>query len=151
MQTIVVLDNIRSAYNVGSIFRTCDAAGVIKLYLCGATTPPMDRFGRKRSDVAKTALGAEDSLEWEYFTSTLECIQKLKAEGIHIIAVEQNERSVRYDTFEQKGDTAFVFGDEVRGVSTEVLDASGHIIEIPMKGNKESLNVAVSVGIVLFR
>ena len=151
--TVIVLDNIRSAHNVGSIFRTADAAGVARLCLCGTTPIPVDRFGRKRNDIAKVALGAEETVTWEYCKTTRECIEKLKQDNFELIAVEQDKRSIDYQTLQLTGGlgSAFIFGDEVGGVSAEILDAVNTIIEIPMRGKKESLNVSVSVGIILFR
>ncbi len=217
--TFLVLDNIRSTYNVGAIFRTSDAAGVAKIYLCGATPTPIDRFGRVRKDIAKTALGAEQTVSWEYCEDALTCARMCKGLGTQIIAVEQDPRAIPYtnpldqssietekkksslskynknakntdsvqltgqytdtkkestsicqltgkdDAIEKRGSSelqltgvnawsgqarAFVFGDEVRGVSPEVLDLADAIIEIPMYGKKESLNVSVAVGIILF-
>ena len=95
-KVVVVLDNIRSVYNVGSIFRTADGFGVSKIYLCGTTPEPIDRFGRARKDIAKVALGAEQSVEWEYFEKTTDVISKLKKEGVEIVAVEQADNSVSY-------------------------------------------------------
>ena len=151
MSVYVILDNIRSVHNVGSIFRTCDAAGVAKIYLCGLTPTPVDRFGRHRKDLAKVALGTEKSVVWEYVTETKDAIEKLKKEGVHIVAVEQNTKSTDYKKFSTKKPTALVFGREVDGISNETLDLCDEIIEIPMQGKKESLNVSVAVGIILFR
>ena len=134
---------------MGSLFRTADAFGVVKVLLCGTTPAPFDRFGRKRSDIAKVALGAEEMVAYEYVPSVLDGIAQLKNEGMAIVAVEQDVRALDYTTFTQMGDTAFVFGDEVRGVSGEVLDRADAIVEIPMRGTKESLNVSVCVGIIL--
>lgn len=146
----VILDNIRSVHNVGSIFRTCDGAGVSKLYLCGVTPAPVDRFGRIRSDMAKVALGAETHVPWEHESDTGACMERLKKEGVRIVAVEQDERAIDFKTFSVVGPTAFVFGEETRGLSRETLDAADTSIEIPMFGQKESLNVSVAAGIVLF-
>ncbi|QQR82221.1 RNA methyltransferase [Candidatus Campbellbacteria bacterium] len=151
MNTYVILDNIRSVHNVGSIFRTCDAAGVSKLYLCGVTPTPVDRFGRNRKDLAKVALGAQDCVAWEYAEETNDVIQKLTKDGVRVIAVEQDPRSKPCTDISVQGPVAFVFGNEVGGVSHDVLAECDEVIEIPMKGKKESLNVSVAVGIILFR
>jgi tRNA G18 (ribose-2'-O)-methylase SpoU len=147
---IVILDSVRSVHNVGSIFRTCDAAGVSKLVLCGITPTPLDRFGRTRNDLAKVALGAETSVSWEYVSDIRTAIEQLKKEGIQIVAVEQSSQSVDYKILDIKNETAFVFGNEVEGISNEILTLCDSIVEIPMRGEKESLNVGVTVGIILF-
>ncbi|MCK5027300.1 MAG: RNA methyltransferase [Candidatus Pacebacteria bacterium] len=151
METAVILHNIRSVHNVGSIFRTCDAAGIDKIYLCGYTPQPVDRFGRPRSDLGKVALGAEKSVKWEYIKNIEDCIKKLKEKGFEIVAIEQAENSVDYKKVKIKEKTAFVLGNEPNGISKEILDTCDIIAEIPMKGEKESLNVSVSAGIALFR
>lgn len=148
-KVVVVLDNIRSVYNVGSIFRTADGFGVSKIYLCGTTPEPIDRFGRARKDIAKVALGAEQSVEWEYFEKTTDVISKLKKEGVEIVAVEQADNSVSYKENKVSDNVAFVFGNEVDGVSESVLKESDRVVEISMKGEKESFNVSVTVGIIL--
>lgn len=146
----VILDNIRSVHNVGSIFRTSDAAGVEKIYLCGTTPTPTDRFGRARNDLAKVSLGAEQSVLWEYVEHTTEIVQKLKDQGIKLFGVEQYEGSVDYTAVSYPKQCAFVFGNEVGGVSLDVLAECDEVIEIPMEGEKESLNVSVAAGIILF-
>jgi tRNA G18 (ribose-2'-O)-methylase SpoU len=148
---VIILDNIRSVNNVGSIFRTSDALGVNKIFLCGCTPTPKDRFGRERKDLVKVALGAEKSIEWEYFKTTEEAIKKLKKEKFQIIALEQSENSVDYKKVKVKGDTAIVLGEEVHGLNKKVLDLVDIITEIPMHGIKESLNVSVSFGVAAFR
>ncbi len=150
MKKSVILDNIRSVHNVGSIFRTADSAGVSKLYLCGTTPTPLDRFGRVRKDVAKVALGAEQTVPWEYMKTTAEAIEKVKSEGARVVAVEQSPNAISYKEFKQATNTAFVFGNETEGISKEVLAMCDTIVEIPMHGTKESLNVSVAVGIILF-
>ncbi len=150
-ESVVILHNIRSVYNVGAIFRTADAVGVSKIYLTGYTPTPLDRFGRERKDVAKSALGAEKSVEWEYVKNVSSVIKKLKKEYFEIVAVEQSENSIDYKKFKSKQKTAFLFGNEVRGVSKQLLQKCDKVIEIPMRGKKESLNVSVSAGVVLFR
>lgn len=152
----VILDNIRSVHNVGSIFRTCDGAGVEKIFLCGVTPAPIDRFGRARKDFAKVSLGAQHSVSWEHVASTREAIERLKKEGVHVIAVEQDARATPFLTFFKNRDIsgmnrmAFVFGEETEGLSKEILDTCDEVIEIPMRGEKESLNVSVAAGIILF-
>jgi 23S rRNA (guanosine2251-2'-O)-methyltransferase len=150
MATAVFLHNVRSAHNVGSIFRTADAAGVSAVYLSGYTPRPLDAFGRVQKDIKKTALGAEKFLAWEYAKSPDAIIKKLRAAGYRIIGVEQDALSCDYRRFKPKGKTLFVFGNEVRGLSKSLRDACDELIEIPMHGKKESLNVAVAAGIVLF-
>ena len=146
-QKVVVLDNIRSVYNVGSIFRTSDALGVDKIYLCGCTPTPTDRFGRARKDLAKVALGAEKDIAWEYVKETKEIIKKLKKDGFQIIAVEQDKKSINFKKIVAKYPVAIVMGNEVGGIDKKTLDLCDLIAEIPMVGNKESLNVSVSFGI----
>lgn len=150
-KAVVILHNIRSVHNVGSVFRTSDAMGVSKIYLTGYTPTPLDRFGRERKDVAKSALGAQKSVEWEYVKSASAVVEKLKKEKFEIVAVEQSSQSIDYKKFITKQNVAFLFGNEVRGVSKSLLKKCDKIIEIPMRGKKESLNVSVSAGIVLFR
>lgn len=151
IESIVILHNIRSVYNVGAIFRTADAVGVSKIYLTGYTSTPVDRFGRERKDVAKSALGAQKSVAWEYVKSVGSVIKKLKKEEFEIVAVEQSEQSIDYKKIKPKQKTAFLFGNEVLGVSKQLLSKCDKIIEIPMRGEKESLNVSISAGIILFR
>ena len=144
---VVILDNIRSVYNVGSIFRTSDALGVDKIYLCGVTPTPTDRFGRARKDLAKVALGAEKDISWEYAKDTKEIIRKLKKSGFQIIAVEQEKKSQDFKKIKPKYPVAIVMGNEVEGIDKKTLALCDEIAEIPMIGNKESLNVSVSFGI----
>ncbi|OGG59117.1 hypothetical protein A3C89_01780 [Candidatus Kaiserbacteria bacterium RIFCSPHIGHO2_02_FULL_50_50] len=145
-----VLDNVRSAHNVGAIFRTADGVGVAKIFLVGVTPQPIDRFGRLMPEIAKTSLGATETVAWEYCQSISECIQKLYELDAKIVAVEQDARSVAYTKHRPKGDVAYVFGNEIDGVSQEFLAVADAIVEIPMHGTKESLNVATTAGIVLF-
>ncbi len=150
---IAVLDNLRSVHNVGSIFRTCNAVGIDKIYLCGTTPTPLDHKGYKRKDFAKVALGAEDTLEWEYCASTTECVTKLHAEGVYILALEQDENSVDYKdvNIPDKKDAALIVGHEVDGITKDVLLLSDLTVEIPMRGTKESLNVTIAFGIAIYR
>jgi 23S rRNA (guanosine2251-2'-O)-methyltransferase len=152
----VILDNIRSVHNVGSIFRTADAAGVEKVYCCGVTPAPLDRFKKPRADFAKVALGAEGFVAWESVKNTADAIESLRQEGWIIFAVEQSKHSIPY--FEawarlKKNGTqkiVLVVGNEVDGLPPEILALVDKILEIPMRGKKESLNVAVAFGVVVF-
>jgi tRNA G18 (ribose-2'-O)-methylase SpoU len=150
-QVAVLLHNVRSTHNVGSIFRTADAAGVSRVFLSGYTPKPVDRFGRVQKDIAKTALGAERFLTWEYVKNIKNQISKLKSEGWTIVGVEQDKRSKDYRDFHRKAKTLYIFGNEVLGMSKSLRDACDVLIEIPMHGKKESLNVSVTAGIVLFQ
>ncbi|MCC6199029.1 TrmH family RNA methyltransferase [Candidatus Nomurabacteria bacterium] len=152
MESIVlVLCDIRSNENVGSLLRTADAAGINKVYLCGITPAPIDRFGRPVSAITKTALGAEQTVAWEKPIDTLILLGNLKRYGYQIIAIEQSEKSVDYKTVSSTALVAFVLGNEVKGLTPEVLMLANTIAEIPMRGTKESLNVAVAGGVALFR
>jgi len=151
---IAILHDIRSMHNVGSIFRTADAAGVEKLYLCGITPELVDVFGRPRPQIIKVSLGAEKSVAWEHCDSTSKLITKLKKEGYKIFAIEQSKNSIPYYTLNPKRYTlkrvALLVGNEISGISPAILKKCDKILEIPMKGKKESLNVAVAFGIVVF-
>ncbi len=149
--TILILENIRSAQNVGSLFRTADAAGISKIYLVGYTPDPTDRFDRPRGDVAKAALGAEKTVSWEHVETINTFIKKLKKEGFQIIAIEQDKKSIDYKKIKVNKKTAFILGNEVTGVEKKTLLLCDYIAEIPMKGGKESLNVSVAGGIAIFR
>lgn len=143
---IVILDNVRSLNNIGSIFRTADAFLIEKIYLCGITaTPP-------HKDIQKTALGATETVAWEYAEDAFELIQKLKSRNIKIFAVEQAENATFLDTFtpQKREKYALVFGNEVKGVQQKVVTASDGVLEIPQLGSKHSLNIAVSAGVVLW-
>ena len=148
---VLILENIRSTLNVGAIFRTADAIGIDKIFLCGITPAPIDRFGRKRRDVAKSALGAEESVEWEHMLSAQVCVEALKKEGFEVVVLEQTKQSVDYKTVTPKQKTAVILGNEVDGVSETLLALTDVAVEIPMMGIKESLNVSVSAGILLYR
>lgn len=150
-ENILIIDNIRSAENIGAIFRTADAVGIDKIYLIGLTPAPLDRFGRKRSDIAKSALGAEESVPWEQKKLICPLITKLKRDGFQIIAIEQDSKSIDYKKVKLKSKNAFVLGREVEGISKKILDMCDVVSEIPMKGKKESLNVSVAAGVALFR
>lgn len=150
---IVVLDNLRSVHNVGSIFRTANALAMDKVYLCGTTPTPLDKKGLKRKDFAKVALGADDTIAWEYCESTLACVERLREEGVYICSLEQDKNSVDYKDVkvQDKKDIALVVGAEVDGVSHDVIKASDVIVEIPMLGTKESLNVTIAFGVAAYR
>ena len=142
----IILDNVRSQHNIGSAFRTADAFRLEKIWLCGiCATPPTP-------EMHKSALGAEFSVDWEYCAETLEAVRRLKAEGWTIVSVEQAEGSTMLQDFraEEGKRYAFIFGNEVKGVSQDVVDESDLCLEIPQFGTKHSLNVSVSVGIVLW-
>ena len=142
---IVILDNIRSTYNVGSVFRTADAFRLEKIYLCGITSIP------PHPEIHKTALGAEESVDWEYSTSTLEVVGKLKLQGYRVYAVEQAQGSTMLNDFNPSDDKlAIVMGNEVKGVQQEVINHSDGCLEIPQYGTKHSLNVSVTTGIVIW-
>jgi len=143
---IIVLDNIRSLNNIGSVFRTADAFRIKKIYLCGITaTPP-------HKDIQKTALGATDSVDWEYIEDTVALATQLQKEGVVIASIEQAENSISLDKFDVQKDTtyALVFGNEVKGVQQEVVSMSNSVIEIPQYGTKHSLNISVSAGVVIW-
>lgn len=150
MEVSIILHNVRSTHNVGSIFRTADAAGVSHIYLSGYTPTPEDRFGRTQKDIAKTALGAEKYIPWSRASEPFALIQKLKKQGWRIVGVEQDARSRNYRSYTSRGKVVFIFGNEVRGLSKRARDACDALIEIPMRGKKESLNVSVAAGIILF-
>ena len=143
---VIVLDNVRSHLNVGSVFRTADAFLMEAVYLCGITGVPPHR------DIHKTALGATDTVVWKYFQSTLEAINELKNDGYKIISIEQAERATMLNKFiPQMGEKyAVVFGNEVEGVEQSVVSVSDMVIEIPQYGMKHSLNIAVSAGVVMW-
>ncbi|CAL2061767.1 RNA methyltransferase [Tenacibaculum sp. 190524A05c] len=143
---IVVLDNIRSLNNVGSVFRTSDAFLIEKIYLCGITATPPNK------EIHKTALGATESVAWEYVEDTLTLVEKLKDEGVKVFAIEQADNSTKLNQLNvaKKEKYAIVFGNEVKGVQQEVVTASHNCIEIPQLGTKHSLNISVSCGVVLW-
>jgi len=143
---IIILDNVRSLNNIGSVFRTADAFLVKKIYLCGITaTPP-------HKDIRKTALGATESVDWEYRKDTLELVDELKKSGAKIVSVEQAENSVMLNNYQIDSEETLVliFGNEVKGVSQDVVSASDTILEIPQFGTKHSLNISVSTGVVVW-
>lgn len=143
---VVVLDNVRSSNNVGSFFRTSDALLVDKIFLCGITSTPPSK------DIHKTALGAEDSVEWSYFEKTEIAVEQLKSDGYKVFAIEQVDGSISLEQFSPNGcgPIALIFGNEVKGVAQKIVDQCDAAIEIPQFGTKHSLNVSVSAGIVLW-
>ena len=141
----VIAHNIRSLYNVGSIFRTADAFGVSKIYLTGYTGTPANPIHEKK--IAKVALGAEKWLAWEYFPSAATLIKKLKKQGIKIIALENNVKATNIINFKPKFPLALVLGEETKGINSSILKLCDEVVEIPMLGKKESLNVSVAFGI----
>lgn len=143
-EIVVVLEDVRSTFNVGSVLRTSDGAGVSKVYMCGITPDG------KHPKVVKTALGAENFIQWEHVKDTGELLFKLKTEGFQIVSVEQSEKSEDYRKINYGEKIAFVFGNEITGVSEGSLNASDHIAEIPMLGKKNSLNVSTTTGIILY-
>ena len=155
MKIVAVLHNIRSVVNVCAIFRTCDAAGISKIYLTGITPTPLDRFGRTRADLSKAALGAEKTVAWEFSLEIGPILKKLKKEKFKLIAVEQSSASIDYKKVAEKvkaeENLAFLVGNEVDGLPADLLDQCDIVTEIPMKGQKESLNVGTAFGIAVFR
>jgi tRNA G18 (ribose-2'-O)-methylase SpoU len=151
INAVLILPDIRSAYNVGAIFRTADAVGISKVYLAGITPTPVDQFGRTRNDIAKASLGAEKTVSWEYVKTLAPLVKKLKKNGYEIIAIEQAANSTDYKKIKVSGKAAFILGAEVSGLPKKVLDLCDGIAEIPMAGEKESLNVSVAAGVALFR
>ena len=160
---IVILYNIRSLHNVGSIFRTADAAGVEKIYLCGITPAPIDVFGKPRQQLTKVSLAAEKYVKWEKAKSVTRIIDKLKKDNYKILAIEQGKKSIPYYKLQTKNSrlrqgfggqvkqkTALILGNEIKGLPASILKQADKILEIPMRGRKESLNVAVAFGIVVF-
>lgn len=143
---VVVLDNVRSLHNVGSVFRTADAFRLAGVWLCGITACPPS------AEIHKTALGAEDSVSWTYCDNTLQAVERLRAEGYIVLAVEQVEGSLKLDTFrlDPSRRYALVMGNEVRGVRQDVVDAADQALEIPQYGTKHSMNVSVTAGIVMW-
>lgn len=160
MEIVVILHNIRSLHNVGSIFRTADAVGVKKIYLCGITPAPIDVFGKPRPQLTKVSLGAEKYVEWDASARSTQAISKLlgglKDQDYKIFAVEQSNKSILYNklknlnTKKQKAKIVLVVGNEIKGLPGSILKRADKILEIPMRGKKESLNVAVAFGVVVF-
>jgi 23S rRNA (guanosine2251-2'-O)-methyltransferase len=156
MEIIVILNNVRSNENVGSIFRTCDAVGVTKIILVGYTPAPVDRFGRENKGLTKASLGAEKFVEWEKFENLEEAVKKNDFSDFEIVAIEQDKKAIDYRELKNYYlksnicNLALVFGNEVGGLSKEDLKLCDLIAQIPMRGSKESLNVSVCAGVVLY-
>lgn len=146
----LIIHNVRSAHNVGSLFRTADGMGVSKIFLTGYSGAPIDRFGRKDSKVVKASLGAEESVPWEKRTIT-ELIAELKQQGVFVAALEQSPRAVPLHAFTPQKSVALIVGNEVEGVTEDILSLCDAVIEIPMKGKKESLNVSNAGAIALYQ
>jgi tRNA G18 (ribose-2'-O)-methylase SpoU len=150
----LILDNIRSAYNVGAIFRTADGAGVSKIYICGYTPipPKENKIYKTQADkmIEKTALGAERTIEWEKYEDLEKLLKKLRSEKINIIALEKTAGSIEMERFEKHFPAALILGNEVEGVSKNILEQCDAVVSIPMRGKKESLNVSVAAGIAMY-
>jgi tRNA G18 (ribose-2'-O)-methylase SpoU len=151
----LILHNIRSQHNVGSIFRTADGAGVKKIFLTGYTPKPVDEFGKVKSEIHKTALGAEETIEWEYCRDIGKLIHRFRKkkysdEHIFLVGLEQTETAVDFKKFKPKFPLVLIAGNEIRGISEKILEKCDAVIKIPMRGKKESLNVSVAVGIALY-
>jgi len=153
MKTVCIAHNIRSVHNIGSIFRTADSSGVQTLYLTGYSPTPHDRFGNIRSDIKKVALGAEEKVSWNYEKDPLPLVRRLKREGFLICAIEQHPSSLPYTKLKEfsNKDIAFILGNEVDGIEDSIIKEVDMVFEIPMSGDKESLNVSVVAGIIFFR
>lgn len=145
-QLIIILDNIRSLNNIGSVFRTADAFRIQHVYLCGITAKPPHK------DIQKTALGSTDSVSWTYAENTIDVVKNLQSEAVKVIAIEQADKSTFLQDFKAKSDSTYavVFGHEVKGVSQEVVSQCDAVIEIPQFGTKHSLNISVSCGVVIW-
>lgn len=146
----LILENIRSAHNVGSMFRTADGAGVSKLFLIGYTPAPLDRFGRVQPEIQKTSLGASREILWEHQPGIETVLQRLKEEGFTIVVVEQVDTAISLREFIVPEKVVYIMGNEIDGVSEVARQAADLIVEIPMLGTKESLNVSVAAGIILY-
>ena len=149
--TILILPDIRSAINVGAIFRTADAVGISKIYLVGYTPRPTDKFGRIQKDIGKSALGAENFVPWEYEESIFPLLKKLKKQGYQIVAIEQDKKAIDYRKIKIVDKVAVIMGPEVLGLDKKILKKCDVVAMIPMYGKKESLNVSVACGVALFR
>lgn len=150
-EIFILLHNIRSVHNVGSIWRTANAVGANKIFLSGYTPLPIDRFGRERKDFAKVALDSQKSVTWEYAENPISFIKKLEKEGVFVVAIEQAKNSIDYKKVKIKKPVLFLVGNEIDGIPLKLLNLADVIAEIPMKGDKESLNVSIAFGVALFR
>lgn len=148
---ILFLDNIRSLHNVGSLFRIADTVGIVEIILSETTGSPIDRFGRPVQQIAKTALGAEKTISWTHTNTPNETLKQLQKNGYEIVVLEQTEKSIDYKLYTPKKPFVFIVGNEVTGVSKEIREIADTILEIPMLGKKESLNVSVASAVALFR
>jgi 23S rRNA (guanosine2251-2'-O)-methyltransferase len=148
---VLLLHNIRSAHNVGSILRTADAVCISQVILSGYTPAPVDRFGRVNKEIAKTALGAEAHISWRVVKNIKTTVETLRKDGYKVVGIEQDKKAIDYKKFKAKRALAFILGNEVRGLSKAVKNMCDCLIEIPMGGAKESLNVSVAAGVALFR
>ncbi len=146
----LILENIRSAHNVGAMFRTADGAGVDKIFLVGYTPTPIDRFGRPQAEIVKTSLGAVDVIPWEQFGSSVEVVAQLQGEGFIVAAVELSESSIPLKEFSIPEKVAYLVGNEVVGVEADTMEICDVVVSLPMLGVKESLNVATTAGIVIY-
>ena len=146
----LIIENVRSAYNVGAMFRTADGAGVAKIFLVGYTPTPIDRFGRVQSEISKTSLGASETIAWESADTSVAVIAKLQSEGFIAVAIEQSPTAISLKDFVVPEQVVYIMGSEVTGVTAETLDAVDQVVDIPMLGAKESLNVSVAAGIVMY-
>ncbi|HEY0964586.1 MAG TPA: TrmH family RNA methyltransferase [Candidatus Paceibacterota bacterium] len=146
----IILHDIRSAYNVGAIFRTADGSGVEKVFLSGYTPTPTDRFGRTQAEIEKTSLGASATMAWESVSSLPQLIADLKQQGVTVVAVEQSDKSVSLVSFREPAHVAYIMGNETEGIPPEILAMVDVVVDIPMLGQKESLNVSVAAGVVLY-
>ncbi len=149
-EAILILHNIRSSYNVGSLFRTADCAGISQIYLTGYTPSPIDRFGRSVKEIAKVSLGASDYVSWKKEKQVSLLVERLKKDGFQIVAIEQDQNSVDYKKVKLKEKTAFILGNEVKGIDKKILSKCDVVAEISLKGKKESLNVSVAGGVAIF-
>ena len=145
---VVICDSLRSLHNVGSVLRTADGVGINKVYLCGITGMPDTQ--KHQRQISKVALGAQDYVEWEYVKQSWRLVEKRKKEGYQIISLEQTPRSINYTKFKPKFPLALIIGNESNGIKKSLLNRSDKIIDIPMRGQKESLNVSVAFGIVAY-
>jgi tRNA G18 (ribose-2'-O)-methylase SpoU len=150
-QLFVILHNIRSLHNVGSVLRTADGAGVAKIYLTGYTPSPLDEMGRVRKEITKTALGAENLVPWEKITLLHGLLKRLKKERIYIVGLENAPGATDYRKYKKHFPCALILGNEVRGLSPAILKKADAVISIPMRGRKESLNVSVAFGIAVYK
>lgn len=150
-ESVLILHNIRSAHNVGAMFRTAEAVGISKIFLTGYTPAPLDKFNKPRADISKASLGAELMIPWGLYKQVGSVLKKLKKENYTLIGIEQSSASVDYKKIKTKNPIAFMMGNEVLGISPTLLKQCDIVAEIPMKGRKESLNVSVAFGVAAFR